>query len=232
MYLIGLTGGISTGKSLVSANLISRGYTLIDGDVIARQVVEPGQPALKSIEKTFGPTVIKDGALDRISLGNIIFNDAEKRKQLNQITHPEIYKVMRRKILGALWRREKYVFLDLPLLYESGAMVKYLSKVIVVSCDKERQLKRLIERNSLREEEAQSRIASQMPLEEKCARADFVIDNDGSREETLKNLDRVIEELKKTTHPALRYLLMDSMVLITTVALSLLITSFLPLSRA
>lgn len=227
MYLIGLTGGIATGKSLISSNLIKKGYTLIDGDVIARQVVEPGQPAFIEIEKTFGSSVIKDGQLDRAAMAEVIFNDPEKRLTLNRIIHPQIYKVMRRKVLAALWRREKYVFLDLPLLYESGAMVKYLSKVIVVTCPKEEQLKRLMERNSFSEEEAKSRVASQWPLEEKCRRADFVIDNSGSIEDTLKQLDQVLLELKDTTYPSLRYLMFDTLLLLVTVAATWSICSLL-----
>lgn len=227
MYLIGITGGIATGKSLVSSSLVERGYTVIDGDVIARQVVEPGQPALDAIRKTFGPQVVQNGILNREELGSIIFNDPEKRKQLNRITHPEIYKVMKKKILAALWRREKYVFLDLPLLYESGAMVKYLSKVIVVACDEPVQLERLMQRNSLSLEEAKSRISSQWSLEEKCQRANFVIRNNGTKEETLEQLSRVLNELKESTKPSFRYFLLDSLLFLVTVAITWSVCSIL-----
>lgn len=227
MYLIGVTGGIATGKSLISSSLIERGYTLIDGDIVARQVVEPGQLALEKLVKIFGSDILKDGHLDRERLGNIIFNSPEKRQQVNRIIHPEIYKVMKRKIFASLWRREKYVFLDLPLLYESGAMVKFLSKVIVVSCNQELQLKRLMERNSMSEKDAKARISSQMPLEEKCRRADFVINNNGNREETLKQLDQVLNELKENTYPSLRYFLLDLLLFCTSFATIWLFCSFL-----
>lgn len=211
MHLIGITGGIATGKSTVSSALRQKGYTVIDGDEVARQVVRMGEPALERIKQQFGAEVVTSaGDLDRAAVAAIVFNDHRKRQQLNAIVHPEIYRQIVRQCLWCLWQRQAIVFLDLPLLFESGAMLSYVSKIIVVSCRSDQQLQRLIQRNGLTEKEARARIDSQMSLEEKCRKADFVIDNSADFANTLNQvheIDRVLVQGYKTWFN--RYLFMD-----------------------
>lgn len=213
MHLIGITGGIATGKSTVTKRLREKGYTVLDGDEIARQVVAAGRPAFQRIQKQFGPAVVSPaGDLDRSALANIVFNNEEKRKQLNAIVHPEVYSEILRQCLKCLLQRHSVVFMDMPLLFESGAMLRYLSKIIVVSCRPEQQLERLMARNNLSEADASARIQCQMSMEEKCRRADFVVDNSGDIAATLTQvdqIDRVLCEKYKTWIS--RYLLMDAL---------------------
>merc|ERR1712226_394067 len=136
------------------------------------------------------------GTLNRARLGEIIFNDEGKRKVLNSITHPEIYKSMMRKVVWNACRGEQFVILDLPLLFESKKMVPYMSKIIVVNCDKEQQLSRLMNRNSFSEEEATARIDSQMPLHEKCSKATHIIDNSGTVQQTLFQVEQLYSSLR------------------------------------
>lgn len=214
MHLIGVTGGIATGKSTVSATLVQKGYTVIDGDEVARQVVRVGQPALQRIKEHFGPTAVtSSGELDRSAIADLIFNDPEKRRKLNSIVHPEIYRQIGRQCLKCLWMREAIVFLDLPLLFESGTMTSFVSKIIVVSCHADQQLQRLMHRNGLTETEARARINSQMSLEEKCARADFVIDNSAQVSDTMKQVDEVERILSQKYNTwCSRYLILDVVV--------------------
>jgi dephospho-CoA kinase len=215
MHLIGITGGIATGKSTVTNIVRGHGYTVIDGDVIAREVVQPEKPALKEIRDAFGAGVIlPDKTLDREALGSLVFSDAEKRKMLNRIVHPAIYREIAFRCLSCFFRRENLVFLDLPLLYESGAMVSFLARVMVVSCDLETQLKRLRQRNpELSEEQAKNRISSQMSLEEKMNRADFVINNSGTVEASTDQVEIVLQTLKKDLTPSWKYRFLDVLLL-------------------
>jgi dephospho-CoA kinase len=215
MHLIGITGGIATGKSTVTKRLREKGYTVLDGDEIARQVVSAGTPALRRIQQEFGPRVMTPaGDLDRPALAQIVFHDEEKRKLLNSIVHPEVYGQILRQSLKCLLLRKSLIFMDMPLLFESGAMLKYLSKIIVVSCRPEQQLQRLMARNDMTEEEASSRISSQMSLEEKCRRAHFVIDNSGDIAATHQQVDQIDAVLcEKYRTWVSRYLLLDALVL-------------------
>ncbi|XP_046397244.1 dephospho-CoA kinase [Ischnura elegans] len=200
MFIVGLTGGIATGKSLVTSILRENGVSVIDADTIARKVVEPGQSAWSKIRKEFGDGVFySNGELNREALGNIVFQDVDKRKKLNQITHPEIYKEMLFAATKCFFSGEKFIVMDLPLLYETGAMLKYLHKVIVVDCEKECQLARLMARGQgMSESAALQRINAQMPLEEKCERANFVINNSGSEEETRQQVEGILSVLQKS----------------------------------
>ena len=202
MFLVGLTGGIATGKSTVSKNLQELGIPVIDADQVAREVVEPGKPAWRKIKETFGDAVITaDGAIDRAVLGEIIFNNAEKRKKLNAITHPHIYKAIFRKCISLMLSGNQFAVLDLPLLFESGYMVPFLHKIIVVRCGAVQQLERLMARNALSRQDAEVRINSQMSLDEKCARAHYVIDNSGDPESTLDQVVQIVDELQSSwTH--------------------------------
>ncbi|MEJ3732473.1 dephospho-CoA kinase [Bacillus velezensis] len=190
--VIGLTGGIASGKSTVARMLIDKKITVIDADVIAKQAVEKGMPAYGQIVEAFRKDILlENGDIDRKKLGSIVFTDEQKRLKLNQIVHPAVRAEMLKQRDEAVARKEQFVVLDIPLLYESG--LDYLvGKVLVVTVPADIQLKRLMERNSLTEEEAMSRITSQMPLADKTKKADAVIDNSGSLEYTKHQLEEVL----------------------------------------
>ncbi|AND41744.1 MULTISPECIES: dephospho-CoA kinase [Cytobacillus] len=185
---VGLTGGIASGKSTVSSLLIEKGYTVIDADIEARLAVEKGEEAYQEIVRHFGERVLlKDGSIDRAELGSIIFHDEKERKALNSIVHPAVRKRMTAKKEQAISRNEQMIILDIPLLFESK--LQYMcDKTLLVYADEGIQLQRLMQRNQLSEKEAMARIHSQMPLREKKALADAVIDNNGRIEETEKQL--------------------------------------------
>ncbi|XP_042241042.1 dephospho-CoA kinase-like [Homarus americanus] len=201
MFLVGLTGGIGTGKSTVSAMIQEMGVPVIDADLIARQIVEPGKKAWKKIRETFGDEMfLESGELDRPKLSSLVFTDAEKRKTINKITHPEIYGEIRRQVFRYFLKGEQFVVLDLPLLFESNKVTSYLYKTIVVSCDDETQLERLMDRNQYTEKEAISRIEAQMPLEKKCNMADIIIENSGSLSNTRKQVEGIIKLVRTSNH--------------------------------
>ena len=190
--LVGLTGGIATGKSTVSALLRALGCVVIDADQLAREVVEPGQPALEAIRREFGPEVIRpDGTLDRPRLGAIVFADGARRRRLEEITHPAI----RRRFFDHLERlaAEGYrgiVVFDAPVMIESGSH-RMMDRLVVVVADEETQIARLMARDGLSREEALRRVQSQMPVADKARLADYVIDNSGDRAATEAQVRRV-----------------------------------------
>ena len=189
--IIGLTGSIASGKSTIAEMLRNVGLPIVDGDVIAREVVEPGKPALQQIVDVFGAEILTDeGVLNRPMLGQIIFSDIEKRKALNAIMHPAIRAEMLRQ-RDRFVEVGQHVVLDIPLLFENK-LQHLVEKVLVVTVSEETQLARLMERNGLTEVEAKQRIASQLPLSVKEAGADAVVDNNGSIEESEHQLQRVL----------------------------------------
>ena len=190
--LVGLTGGIATGKSTVSAMLAHLGCRVIDADQLAREVVAPGQPAHAAIVAEFGPEVLQpDGYLDRKRLGAIVFNDPERRKRLEAITHPAV-RQRQQRILSMLEEEEHggLVIWDVPLLYETKGDA-HVDRVVVVITDEETELARLIGRDGAGEADARARIKSQMPVAEKARRAHYVIDNSGSRADTERQVRQV-----------------------------------------
>jgi len=190
MRVLGLTGGIGSGKSMVAQMFARLGAVVIDADQLAREVVEPGQPALQEIAVTFGPDVIlPDGSLDRPKLAGIIFADPVERAKLDAITHPRIRALMDEQIKV---RRSGpgLVIADIPLLYENG-LTNTVEAVIVVWVDPTTQLQRIRQRDGLSAEAARQRIAAQMPLDAKRARADHVIDNSGSRDNTRRQVEAI-----------------------------------------
>jgi dephospho-CoA kinase len=188
--ILGLTGGIGSGKSIVALMFAQLGAAVIDADQLARKVVEPGQPSLQEIAATFGRDVLlPDGRLDRGKLAGIIFADATARAKLNAITHPRIRERMDAEV-EARRSGPGVLIVDIPLLYENDR-ASTVEKVIVVWVDPETQLRRLNERDGLTVEVAQQRIAAQMPLDAKRARADHVIDNRGSRENTRHQVEAI-----------------------------------------
>lgn len=187
---IGLTGGIATGKSTVSQMLVARGAALIDADVVARRIMEPGHPVLGKVVERFGKTVLlADGQLNRKRLGEIVFSNSLERKALEDITHPAIRREMKAE-LDALEQEKpgRLVVADIPLLYESGLEALY-EKIMVVYVPRTLQLERLMRRNALTGEQAELRLAAQMDIEEKRRRADILIDNSRSYEETERQID-------------------------------------------
>ncbi|KRF54489.1 dephospho-CoA kinase [Bacillus sp. Soil745] len=192
--IIGITGGIASGKSTVSLYLQELGFTIVDADLASRAVVEPGEEAYHQVVKAFGEDILlTDGNIDRVKLGSIIFNDQEKRLLLNGIVHPAVRNWMRLKTEAALSSGEETVFMDIPLLFESK-LTFMVDKTLLIYVDEQVQLKRLMNRNGLSETEALARINSQMPLADKKALADAVIDNNGDINETKRQVKAVLSE--------------------------------------
>lgn len=198
MPLIGLTGGIAAGKSVVASRLAELGATVVDADVLAREVVEPGAPALERIEAEFGPSVIAPGGtLDRAALGAIIFTDPEQRTLLNAITHPAVGELAERRIAAAFASDpDAIVVYDVPLLAEGGLHDRF-DVVVVVHADTERRIRRMVEHRGLSEQEARHRVNSQASDTERLAIADVVIDANGSLEQTLEQTDRLWRSLRE-----------------------------------
>ena len=195
--LTGLTGGIATGKSTVSAMFAHLGARVIDADLLAREVVAPGQPAHAAIVKEFGPEVLQaDGYLDRKRLGAIVFADAERRKRLEAITHPAI-RQRQARILSVFEEEafEGVVIWDVALLFETGGDAA-MDKIVVAYADEATELERLMARDGIGEAAARARIQSQMPVAEKAKRAHYVIDNSGTRAATQAQVRQVFQALE------------------------------------
>jgi len=189
MRCIGLTGGIATGKTTVAALLASRGATVVDADALAREVVARGEPALAQIVDRFGRDVLADdGDIDREALGRIVFADAERRRDLERITHPRVMTLIDERVAAARGQRGPVLVVDIPLLFELG-LGDGLEGVMVVFAPPAVQLSRLMKRDGFTAAEAHDRIAAQMPVEHKRARASWVIDNGGAPEQTSRQVD-------------------------------------------
>jgi len=177
MVRVGLTGGIASGKSLVAAELAARGAIIIDADVLAREVVEPGTPALAAIVERFGSQVLTDGQLDRSRLGEIVFADPLARRDLERIVHPAVR--ARAIELERCAEGAAVVVHVIPLLVETGQQQNF-DFVVTVDVDQETQIQRLMARNGFSRAEAESRIAAQATREDRRAAADVVLDNTGT----------------------------------------------------
>jgi len=183
MLRVALTGGIATGKSYCLAQFGSLGVPAIDADRLAREAVAPGSRALEAVVARFGATLrLPDGSLDRASLARIVFSDRAARADLEAIVHPEVYRRIS-EWLATLPPRTRIAIADIPLLFETGHTHDF-DRVIVVACDPKEQLRRLVARDGLSERDAMARLDAQWPIEEKEARADYVIRTDGSVAET------------------------------------------------
>jgi len=204
--IFGITGGIATGKSTVSAMLRKRGAVIVDADLLAREVVKPGSEGLEAIRRKFGDAYLHpDGTLNREKLAALVFSDEKAREQLNAITHPLIRQKMDEQVRSALQADPlAVVVMDVPLLIESMVKenLRRVDKVILVYVPEPVQIKRLMRRNGLSREEAESRIRSQMPIEEKRAYADFLIDNSGTLAETEEQVERLMDKLRKLVRDA------------------------------
>jgi len=191
--IIGLTGSIASGKSTIAGILKEMGLPIVDADLVARQVVEVGSPTLAKIAEEFGEDVLlPSGEMDRAKVGAIIFNDEQKRLQLNGIIHPAIREEMIRQ-RDAFVVEGKHVVMDIPLLFESK-LQHFVEKILVVTVSPEVQLQRLMARNGLSKEEAEARIASQLPLKEKEDGADAIIYNDGTIEQSKQQLIEIMRK--------------------------------------
>lgn len=194
--IIGLTGGIASGKSTVARMLLDMDIPVIDADVEARKVVEKGEKAYELIIEAFGSEILTAaGDIDRVKLGAIVFHDENKRLQLNSIVHPAVRERMNVEKMKHLDLGRKVVVLDIPLLFESN-LTHMVEKILLVYVDAEVQLKRLMSRNQLIESEAMARIQSQMPLIEKIKLADAVIDNNGTTDDTKEQLLKILIDWK------------------------------------
>jgi len=205
VYLIGLTGGIASGKTVVARRLAEHGAIHIDADQLAREVVEPGTPALARIAQEFGASVIaEDGTLDRAALGAIVFGDSEKLARLGQITHPAV-----RDRAAELIRKaeeadpDAIVVYDVPLLVEAAVdKVHSFDLVVVVHADTRTRLERLVSLRGYDREEAAHRLNSQASDAERLAVADVVIDSNGTLEHTLAQADALFEQARAATRRA------------------------------
>jgi dephospho-CoA kinase len=199
MVLIALTGGIASGKSTVASRFAELGAVVVDADRIARDVVEPGSPALTAIAEHFGPQVISaDGTLNRPALGAVIFEDASQREVLNAITHPAVGVLSRQRFAEASAANpDAVVIYDVPLLVESGASrASEFDRVIVVHADSATRVNRLVALRGASPEEANARVASQASDAERLAIADDVIDSTGTVQQTLDQVDALWERLR------------------------------------
>jgi len=196
--IVGVTGGIASGKSTVARMLEKLGAPSVDFDLIARQIVVPGKPAFKEIVAFFGEKVLmKEGGLDRKKLAAIVFQDESKRKTLENITHPRIVDAFLDQI-GEITKRDPQAIIQavIPLLFEAN-LRHLVHKVLVVYIPQEMQIERLMERDGISREAAQNILKAQLPIDEKLGYADFVIHNEGTLEETRKQVEKSWEELKK-----------------------------------
>ena len=201
MKWIGLTGGIACGKSTVSRMLKDRDVPLVDADEIARDIVRPGTPGLKSIIGLFGEEVLlPDGSLDRRKLGQMVFGNPDRLHSLEAITHPLIREEVRRRRRLFEGMGAPLAIYDIPLLFETNSKDQF-DAVIVVSCTKGQQKERLLRRNQWTEDEIEMRIASQLPIASKEQQADFVLSNNRDEQNLLKEFSRLMEwlELQKSS---------------------------------
>lgn len=196
--LVGVTGGIASGKSTVARMLEELGATVIDFDALSRSVVEPGKPAWKEIVAYFGEQVLlEDKTLDRKKISEIVFRDPEKRKRLEGFTHPRIYEDFRR-LVKEYTQKDPEVIIQVvvPLLIEAN--LQYLfHKLLLVYIPQEKQIERLMDRDKISREMAQNILTAQLPIDEKKGYADFIVDNSGSLEETKRQIGEVWQKLKK-----------------------------------
>lgn len=196
MKRIGLTGGIATGKSHVAQAFVACGAALIDADAIVHMLYATSTSLRDAIRKTFGNAyVTNNGAIDRETLGRRIFADPAARKQLEEIVHPPVRALMKKQELRHAAAGAEVIVFDIPLLFESGE-TDHFDAIIVVTCSAQAQLERVMKRYRCTDAEAQRRIASQMPMADKCKGADHVIDTTGAREETDKRVREIASALR------------------------------------
>jgi dephospho-CoA kinase len=197
MLRIGLTGGIACGKTVVRKRLEERGIRALDADTVVHRILATDGEAIGEIVKEFGDSVAApDGTIDRKALGALVFSDPTARERLNGIVHPRVYREIEGFFAKAAESGEPLAVVDAALMIETGSFRKY-DRVIVVHCRRDQQCSRLMARSGLSAEDAERRIAAQMPIEEKRAYGDFLVDTSGTLEETLARTDSLAEELHR-----------------------------------
>jgi dephospho-CoA kinase len=203
MFIVGLTGGIASGKSLVARVFKDLGAHVIDADRIVHDLLEPEQPACQEVLDRFGKDILlPNGGIDRRKLGEIVFNDPEKRTWLNSCLHPKVFKVYTTQVQHLHCRQpDAIVIFNAALLIETGYHRK-MDRIVVIYADMEQQIKRLSLRDKFTREQALARIMSQMPLAEKRTQADYVIDNTGNREDAEVQARQVFQKLKQDAERA------------------------------
>lgn len=211
MRIVGLTGGIGSGKSTFAALLRARGVPVLDADALARAAVAPGSPALAEIVRAFGPDALgPDGALDRRRVAAIVFADPAARRRLEAITHPAVRRAMQAETARLAAAGHGLALYDVPLLYEVG-LERDLDAVVVVWAPRDVQRARLVLRDGMAPADADARLAAQLDVDEKARRADFVVDNSGPPEALAAKADRLLHDLHKgagrrlPNAPPLRY---------------------------
>jgi dephospho-CoA kinase len=196
LKLIGLTGGAGTGKTTVADMFRELGATVVDADEATHAVYAPGTPGFDAVLREFGPEYERGGEIDRARLGDLVFKDRGARERLNAIVHPLVRQWMADRTADAFDRGAEVVIQDVPLLYENGLQGLFES-VVLVYATPATQVARLVEGRGLSQDRASSMLASQMPIDEKRGSADFVIENDGTREETRRQVGEVWRRLSK-----------------------------------
>lgn len=198
MKLVGLTGGIASGKSTVAAILRRLGASIINADELSREVVQPGQDAWNDIIRSFGSDILQeDTTLDRKKLRTIVFDNPEARKKLEAIVHPRVRALAEKRISELAASGSSIIVYEVPLLFE-GQIHLWLRPVILVASNIETQRKRLLERDHLTELEAQQHLDAQMSLEEKRKLADYIIENDGALEDLEQQVRTVLQKIQAT----------------------------------
>jgi dephospho-CoA kinase len=197
MRVFGLTGSIGSGKSTIARMLRARGVPVVDADQIAREVVEPGRPALKEIAQRFPGVVAADGTLDRKALAARVFHDAAEREALNHITHPRIAEEVAARMGALAGAGQPVAVYEAALIVENG-MHRGLDGLIVVTAPEDSLLSRLRERDGMTREEALARLAAQLPAADKARHATFVIDNSGPEADLAPQVDRLLKQMLET----------------------------------
>ncbi|WEV70425.1 dephospho-CoA kinase [Lactobacillus sp. ESL0785] len=194
--VLGVTGGIASGKSTADAFFRQKQIPIIDSDLIAHDILNPGKIGYKQVVQQFGPTILNaDGTINRRKLGQLVFGDAEQLAILNQITHPLIFQTIQTKITQNRQTGAAIVIVDAPVLFESGGQ-KYCDQTLLIAIPKALQVKRLMQRDQLSKQAALERINSQMPLAQKAKLADYVITNTGTIEELTAKLAQLLLKLR------------------------------------
>ena len=194
MFIIGLTGNLGCGKSTVAAMFAKQGYRVIDADAITRGLLDPGKKCVKKVAKIFPGVILNPSTINRSELAKIVFNNPRELQKLTDILYPEALKVVKSQL--SRYKNESFVVLDVPLLFESG-WDKITDTNIVVKATRAQQLRRARKRLNLTYSDVMRRLKNQMPLKEKCDRADMIINNSHDLGQTRAQVDAIIDRLKK-----------------------------------
>ncbi|MGE5571493.1 MAG: dephospho-CoA kinase [Clostridia bacterium] len=193
--IIGLTGGIASGKSLVASELARRGAFVIDVDRVARALVEPGEPALEAVIREFGPKFRRDdGTLDRRALGRLVFSDPDALARLNGIMFPWLREAAEQQVRDAAARGHSFIVVDAAVLYEAG-LDSLVDRVVFVTASEDVRVERIVARDGLSRQEALDRVKAQAHLEDGLRRADFVVDNSGGPEDVARQVEAILDRL-------------------------------------